>query len=54
MTGVVQQDVVGLDVPVDNTPAPEEIERGSNLGANEADHLLREVKGSAVHVIPMK
>ena len=52
VAGVVQEDVVGLDVPVDDAPAPQEIERGSDLGTDEADHLLGEVKGASIHVIP--
>ncbi len=52
VAGVVQEDVVGLDVPVDDAPGSEEIKRGSDLCADEADHLLREVEGTPVHVIP--
>ena len=47
---VIEEDVVGLDVPVEDASRPEEVEGSSDLGANEANHLLREVERSATHV----
>lgn len=52
MARVVEQNVVRFDVAVQDVPAPEKIERGADLGANEPHHLLREVERPAVHVVP--
>ena len=54
MAGVVEQDVVGLHVPVQDVPAPEEVESAADLGADEPHHLLGEVERAAVHVEPLK